>query len=544
MNNNSVLLLLFMLVVATASDATNTDRIIDRIVDRSIDHIVDHIVDHNIAHKTEALTIPAIHQAMRDGKLTSSQLTQHYLQRIVALNPKLNAVITINPKAQRDAKRADAQATQLKQQNQPWPLLLGVPVLVKDNIDTADGMANTGGSVLLKKHTPKHDAFVIQQLRQAGAVILGKANLSEWANFRSTRSNSGWSAMGGQTRNPFDITRSPCGSSSGSGVAVSANLTQVAIGTETDGSITCPSSMNGVVGIKPTIGAVSRAGIIPISSQFDTAGPMARSVTDAVFLLQAMLGRDERDTHSVQMPFDDLTQYLNSKGLQGKRIGIVSNYASPHPKVNTLFRQAVDAMRNAGAVIIDNVVIKTKGEWRTAQLNALLWDFKDEIADYLKTTDMPFNTLAELIALNNKHAAEELTTFGQEIFIMAEATQGKQTQHYRQERQTLLDLARKKGIDAALKQHNLDILIAPTTQPAWKIDRVNGDYFSGSASSPAAIAGYPHISVPMGFVLHLPVGISFFSTANSEPILIEAAYHFEQITQARRAPSLRANGTP
>lgn len=521
MKNHPVLLLLSMLIVATTSDAANAE--------------------HDIKYSTEALTIPAIHQAMRDDKLTSSQLTQHYLQRILALNPKINAVITVNPKAQQDAKRADALAAQLKRQNQPWPLLLGVPILVKDNIDTADGMANTGGSVLLKDHYPKHDAFVIQQLRQAGAIILGKANLSEWANFRSTRSNSGWSAMGGQTRNPFDITRSPCGSSSGSGAAVSANLTQVAIGTETDGSIICPAAMNGVVGIKPTVGAVSRTGIIPISSQFDTAGPMARSVTDAVFLLQAMLGLDERDTHSVPMPFDDLTQYLNSNGLQGKRIGIASNYASAHPKVNALFSRAVETMRNAGAVIIDNVVIKTKGEWHQAQLNALLWDFKDEIADYLKTTDMPFNTLAELIALNNQYAAKELTAFGQELFIMAEATQGKQSQHYRQQRQNLLDLARAKGIDAALKQHDLDLLIAPTTQPAWKIDLVNGDYYSGSASSPAAISGYPHISVPMGFVLHLPVAISFFSTANSEPMLIEAAYHFEQITQARRAPSLGAN---
>lgn len=520
MNKNNALFLIFTLVTLVAS---------------SVSYATD---------KAESLTIPAIHSKMRTGKLTSLELTQHYLQRVKALNPKINAVIAVNPNAQRDAKQADELAAKLTKQNQPWPLLLGIPVLVKDNIDTADGMANTAGSILLKNNFPKHDAFVIQQLRQAGAIILGKANLSEWANFRSTRSNSGWSAMGGQTRNPFDITRSPCGSSSGSGAAVSANLSQVAIGTETDGSITCPSAINGVVGIKPTIGAVSRSGIIPISSQFDTAGPMARSVTDAVILLQAMLGYDENDQHSSKVPFSDLTEHLKPSGLKGKRIGIVSNYASAHPKVDALFNQAVKAMEKAGAIIVDDVKIATKGQWRQAQLNALLWDFKDEVADYLKTTDMPFHTLAELIALNDKHAAEELAQFGQEIFTMADATKGKQSENYQKQRETLLSLARKKGIDATLKQHNLDILIAPTTDPAWKIDMINGDYFPGSATSPAAIAGYPHITVPMGFVLHLPVGMSFFSTANSEPVLIEAAYHFEQITQARRAPQLQANVTP
>jgi len=495
-------------------------------------------------NKAESLTIPQMHNKMREGTFTSLTLTQHYLKQIEKFNPKINAVIAVNPNAVSDAKRADELGKQLASQNKPWPLLLGVPVLLKDNIDTADGMANTGGSVLLKNNYPKHDAFVVQQLRNAGAIILGKANLSEWANFRSTRSNSGWSAMGGQTRNPFDITRSACGSSSGSGASVSANLTQVAIGTETDGSITCPAAINGVVGFKPTVGAVSRTGIIPISSEFDTAGPMARSVTDAVILLQAMQGYDKQDSHSRKIANADLTKHLTANGLKGKRIGIASNYASAHPKVDAVFRDAVEAMRKAGAIIVDDAAITTKDQWRQQQINALLWDFKDEVADYLKTTDMPFKTLKELIALNEKHSAEELAQFGQEIFAMAEGTQGKQAENYQEERKTLLALAREKGIDATLKQRNLDMLIAPTTDPAWKIDMINGDYFPGSATSPAAIAGYPHITVPMGFVLHLPVGMSFFSTANSEPVLIEAAYHFEQLTQARRAPQLQASNAP
>lgn len=484
------------------------------------------------------LTIPELQEKMAAGKLTSARLTQFYLQQIEALNPKLHAVITVNPSALKDAQQADQQ----RQSGKPLGLLHGIPLLLKDNIDTADGMPNTGGSVLLKDNIPQQDAFIVSQLRNAGAIILGKANLSEWANFRSTRSSSGWSGMGGQTRNPYDITRTPCGSSSGSGVAVAANMTQVAIGTETDGSITCPSSANGVVGIKPTVGSVSRSGIIPISSNHDTAGPMARSVTDAVYLLQAILGEDKQDRLSFasdNITNHQLLKHLKADGLKGKRIGIVTNYESAHPEVNAIFKRAVRIMQDAGAIIVKDAQIETKGKWHKQQYNTLLWDFKDEVAEYLKTTKLGVKTLNDLIVQNKEHSEQELVVFGQEIFETANQTQGKSEPDYEKNLTEMMAMARENGIDATLKKHNLDILIAPTTGPAWKIDAINGDHFQGSATSPAAVSGYPHITVPMGYVLHLPVGISFFSGKNTEPTLIEAAYHFEQITKVRRPPYVK-----
>lgn len=487
----------------------------------------------------QALTIPELQEKMASGELSSAALTQHYLTQITSLNPTLNAVITVNPKAIEQAKAAD----NIRQTKEPLGLLHGIPVLLKDNIDTNDGMPNTAGSLLLKDNRPENDAFVTQKLREAGAIILGKANLSEWANFRSTRSVSGWSAMGGQARNPYDITRTPCGSSSGSGVAVAAALTQVAVGTETDGSITCPSSVNGIVGIKPTVGSVSRSGIIPISSHHDTAGPMARNVTDAVYLLQAMLGEDKADHLGFKSPHDDnqLIDALKTEGLKGKRIGVVSNYLNPNPKVNALFKEAVSILRKAGATIVEGANIETRGEWGQLQYNTLLWDFKDEIADYLATTKSEGKTLEDIIAFNESAHEKEMPFFDQEIFDTANRSKGKREPNYQENVKTMFSLAREKGIDATLKQHKLDMLIAPTSGPAWKIDPINGDHFQGSASSPAAISGYPHITVPMGYVLHLPVGISFFAGKNSETTLIEAAYHFEQITQFRRAPYVRAN---
>ncbi len=489
----------------------------------------------------DKLTIPDLHKKMAAGELSSVKLTQFYLQQIESLNPKLHAVITVNPNALEDAQKSDKKRKDAASNNNKLGLLHGIPVLLKDNIDTADGMPTTGGSVLLKNHFPQKDAFVVTQLRNAGAIILGKANLSEWANFRSTRSSSGWSGMGGQTRNPYDITRTPCGSSSGSGVAVAANMTQIAIGTETDGSIICPSASNGVVGFKPTVGLVSRTGIIPISSNHDTAGPMARSVTDAVFLLQSMLGNDAQDGHSFTnkaLSNNGLLKHLKADGLKGKRIGVVSNYQSAHPEVNAIFKRSVGIMREAGAIIVEDAPIETKGKWRQHQYNTLLWDFKDEIASYLSTTKLEAKSLNDLIVLNKTHSKDELVVFGQEIFETANQTKGKNEPNYQKNLSEMMAMVREQGIDATMKKHDLDILIAPTSGPAWKIDPINGDHFQGSATSPAAISGYPHITVPMGYVLHLPVGISFFAGKNSEPTLIEAAYHFEQATKVRRAPHL------
>ena len=484
------------------------------------------------------LTIPQIHQKMQQGALTSEQLVRFYLHRIDALNPKLNAVITVNPKALEDAVLADKQ---LAENNEKFGLLHGIPVLIKDNIDTNDGMPNTAGSELLKDNLPKQNAFIVEQLKKAGAIILGKTNLSEWANFRSTRSISGWSSLGGLTRNPYDLSRSTCGSSSGSGAAVAADLAQVAIGTETDGSITCPASMTGVVGFKPSVGSVSRSGIIPISSNFDTAGPMARNVTDAVYLLQAMLGKDSNDSASYAhsaLSEESLVEYLKEQGLKGKRIGIASNYRHEHPEVNALFNQAVNLMRKAGAEIITEAPIETKNQWRLQQYKILLWDFKDEIAEYLKNTKVKPDTLNDLVLENKEHMASVMQLFAQDIFEQANQSKGKAEESYQQVLEELLTLAKDKGIDATLEKHKLDMLIAPTTGPAWKLDIINGDHFSGAASSPAAIAGYPHITVPMGYVLHMPVGISFFSKKNNEAELIEAAYHFEQLTKVRVPPNI------
>ncbi|UAA39318.1 amidase [Paraneptunicella aestuarii] len=492
-------------------------------------HAVDAIVSQ--------LTIPQIHEKMRAGELTSEQLTRFYLHRIDVLNPKVNAVITLNPKALNDAIQADKTLAANKEN---LGLLHGIPILLKDNIDTNDGMPNTAGSELLKYNIPKHNAFIVDQLKKAGAIILGKTNLSEWANFRSTRSISGWSSHGGQTRNPYDLSRSPCGSSSGSGAAIAAELAQVAVGTETDGSITCPSAMMSVVGFKPSVGSVSRSGIIPISSQFDTAGPMARSVTDAVYLLQAMLGKDDKDAASYEHSgfSNQLIQHLKAEGLKGKRIGIVSNYMHSHPQVNALFNRAVNVMREAGAEIITEAPITTKNQWRVDQYNILLWDFKDEVADYLKHSGIKAKTLNDLILRNKEFSASTMPLFSQDIFEQANSSQGKQEKEYQNTLTRLLSMVREQGIDATLKAHNLDILIAPSTGPAWKLDIINGDHFNGSSSSPAAIAGYPHITVPMGYVSHMPAGISFFASKDQEADIIEAAYHFEQLTQFRIAPNI------
>ncbi len=479
-------------------------------------------------------TIQNIHQKFQQGTLTAVQLVEFYLDRIQKIDDSgaaLNSVVQINPNALAQAKMLDQY---YKKQGLKGKLH-GIPVLLKDNIDTLDNMANTAGSMALRYNYPKKPAFLVQQLEQAGAIILGKTNLSEWANFRSTHSSSGWSGLYGQTKNPYDLAASPCGSSAGSGVAIAANLAVLAVGTETDGSITCPASVNGIVGIKPTLGTISRSGIIPLAHSQDTAGPMARTVTDAVIMLQTMVAFDSQDKQAIKNKIDFI-QHLKKSGLKGKRIGIVRNLSGYLPQVDQHFAKALQDLSKQGAILIDDLTIKR--EWNEAEFEVLLYEFKADINHYLANTatGVP-KSLTELIAFNNDHAAQEMPYFGQEIFLMAEEKSDLNDKAY------LKALKKAKGsaqqaIDNLLKEHNLDLLVAPTAGPAWKIDWVNGDHYLGSASSPAAVSGYPHITVPMGYIHGLPIGLSFFSHKNSEGVLIEAAYNYEQATQHRIEPNL------
>lgn len=489
------------------------------------------------AQINESMTINDIHRQMDLKKLTSVQLVEYYLERIKRIDNnglKLNSVVQINKKALIQAKELDDY---FKENGLKGPLH-GIPVLLKDNIDTLDGMANTAGSLALAKNHPKQEAFLVKQLKQAGAIILGKTNLTEWANFRSTSSSSGWSGLYGQTKNPYDITRSPCGSSSGSGVAVSANLTTIAVGTETDGSVICPAAMTGIVGIKPTVGTVSRQGIIPISHSQDTAGSMARNVTDAVILLKAMVAVDKRDRANLASKID-YCSHLRIDGLKGKRIGIVRNLMGYHKKLDSVFEQAIKDLKAQGAVIVDNANIETNGQWDDAEFEVLLYEFKQGLNDYLQGTKQGNpKSLEQLIEFNKKHRDKEMPHFDQEIFEMAQAKSDLSDQIYKDALQNSRKLTREKGIDAVLKSHNLDLLIAPTVQPAWKTDWVNGDHYLGSATSAAAVSGYPHITVPMGFVKGLPVGLSMFAGRLQEGTLIEAAFGYEQATKHRKAPAL------
>lgn len=484
----------------------------------------------------EEATIEQIQQQIQAGQLSSMALVQYYLQRIQQYDDNgitLNAVVQLNDNALKRAKMLDKERLE-KGLRGP---LHGIPILLKDNIDTAEGMANTAGSMALQHNYPEDDAFLVKQLRDAGAIILGKANLSEWANFRSTHASSGWSGLYGQSKNPYDITRSPCGSSSGSAIAVAANLTILAIGTETDGSVTCPASANGVVGIKPSLGTVSRDGIIPISHSQDTAGSMARTVTDAVHLLAAMVAVDRQDEGSVKSKID-YSSHLKVDGLKGKRIGIVRNLMGYHPGVDQTFEKAVAVLKAQGAIIVDNANIETVGQWDEAEFEVLLYEFKADLNDYLgKTTANQPKSLEALIRYNEQYKRQEMAYFGQELFYMAQAKKSLDDKAYKKHRQTAKALSGKKGIDATLKKHQLDILIAPTAQPAWKIDKINGDHYMGSASSPAATSGYPHITVPMGQVHGLPVGLSFFAGFLEEGQLIEAAYGYEQASLQRRKPA-------
>ncbi len=485
----------------------------------------------------EELTIDQIQTQVAQGHLSYEALVRYYLDRIEQYDDngvKLNAVVTISQDAIKQAQALDKAQASGKMRGK----LHGIPVLLKDNIDTADGMANTAGSWALKDNYPSKDAFLVRRLRDEGAIILGKVNLSQWANFRSTNSASGWSALHGQTRNPYDNTRSPCGSSSGSGVAVSANLTVLAVGTETDGSVTCPSAVNGVVGIKPTLGTISRNGIIPIAHSQDTAGPMARTVTDAVYMLQAMVARDKKDKGAVTSNIDYVS-HLKADGLKGKRIGVVRNLMGYHSKLDTVFTQALEHFKAQGAIIVENANIDTVGSWGEDEYTVLLYEFKHDINQYLAQTKRGLpKSLGDLIAFNNRFTPLEMPYFGQEIFLMAQEKGALSDDTYKSALTNAKLNAGKKGIDEALVKYNVEILIAPTTGPAWKIDYVNGDHYSGSATSAAAVSGYPHITVPMGTVQGLPVGMSFFASALQEGKLIEAAYSFEQAAKARVKPQL------
>ncbi len=484
--------------------------------------------------------IDELQARMGRGELTSHALTQAYLDRIAAIDdagPRLNAVIEINAAA---LKEADARDAERKAGRVRGPLH-GVPILLKDNID-ATPMANSAGSLALASHHPRTDAFVVARLRDAGAVILGKTNLSEWANFRSSRSISGWSARGGQTLNPYALDRSPCGSSSGSGAAVAASLAAAAIGTETDGSIVCPSSVAGLVGIKPTVGLVSRSGIIPISHSQDTPGPMARSVADAATLLSAMVGRDDADAATAESTGRAIFDYharLNTDGLRGARIGVLRKAMGFHPATDAALQRSLDAMRQAGAEIVD-VELPTAGQWNDAEMDVLLYEFKHGVNAYLARSGAPVNSLAGLIEYNRGNTKTEMPFFAQELFERAQAKGTLDEMAYIDARSKAKRLAGAEGLEAVLAASTLDAIVAPATAPAWLIDPVNGDHFLGEGYGAAAVAGTPSITVPMGDYFGLPMGIVFMGSAWSEPRLIELAYAFEQKTKARKAPQFLA----
>jgi amidase len=492
----------------------------------------------------EEVTLAKLQAGMKQGKFSAASLAEKYLARIREIDkagPAVNSVIEINPDALEIARSLDRE----RKAKGPRGPLHGIPILIKDNIGTHDRMQTTAGSLALVGAIPPKDSFVARKLREAGAVILGKTNLSEWANFRSTHSTSGWSGRGGLTRNPFALDRNPCGSSSGSGAAASANLCALAIGTETDGSIVCPSSANGLVGIKPTLGLVSRSGIVPIAHSQDTAGPMARTVTDAAILLGALAGVDADDSATAASEGKaaaDYTKYLDAQGLKGARIGVVRKLSGFNDAVDKLMNDAIAEMKRHGAEIIDPANIEAVDKLDKTEELVLQYEFKADLNAYLSGLGpgAPVHTLAEIIEFNAKNKEREMPYFGQELFTKSQALGPLTTKEYLDALENDHRLSRTEGIDAVMDKLKLDTLVAPTGGPAWTTDLVNGDHDSGGSSSPAAVAGYPDITVPAGFVFGLPVGISFFGRAWSEPTLIKLAYAFEQATRHRRAPRFLA----
>ena len=492
------------------------------------------------AFELDEATIADLQTGMASGKYSAHSLARKYLDRIDDIDkhgPAINSVIELNPEALSIASDLDKE----RKTKGPRGRLHGIPVLIKDNIDTHDRMTTTAGSLALGGSIPLQDSFVAKKLREAGAVILGKTNLSEWANFRSSHSSSGWSGRGAQTRNPYVLDRNPCGSSSGTGAAISANLSAIGIGTETDGSVVCPANANSLVGIKPTVGLISRAGIIPISHSQDTAGPMCRTVTDAAILLGALTGIDSRDDATkvgAGKSFADYAKFLDTNGLKGARIGVHRKGFGFNDAVDKLMVDCIDIMKRRGATVIDPADIPTQGKFDDSELEVLLYEFKAGLNSYLASLGprAPLKSLKEIIDFNEQYRDREMPYFGQDLFIKAQAKGPLTDKAYRNALAKDQRMSRKEGIDFVMDKNKLDALIAPTGGPAWTTDWVNGDHFTGGYSTASAVAGYPHITVPAGYVFGLPVGISFFGRAWSEPTLIKFAYAFEQATKARRAP--------
>jgi amidase len=493
----------------------------------------------------EETGIDALQAAMNDGRLTARALTQAYLDRIDRMDrkgPTLRSMLDVNPEALAIADALDAER-RAKGARGP---LHGVPILLKDNVGTHDKMSTTAGSLAMEGSIPPRDSTVAERLRAKGAILLGKTNMSEWANIRSDKSSSGWSARGGQCRNPYVLDRNPCGSSSGSGTAVAASLGAAAIGTETDGSIVCPSNATGLVGIKPTLGLVSRAGIIPIAHSQDTAGPMARTVRDAALVLGAIAAVDARDaaTSGARGHTEaDYTKFLDADGLKGARIGVVRKRTSFNRDVERLYGDAVLVLQKLGAVLVDPAEIPHLGEYDETELEVLLFELKADLNAYLATLgpSAPMKTLADVIAFNEKNADREMPCFGQELFIKAQAKGPLTEKVYLDALARNHRLSREEGLDAVLSQHALDAVVAPTGGPAWLTDCAVGDHFGGGSSTPAAVAGYPNITVPCGWSFGLPVGISFMGRAWSEPTLLRLAYAYEQATRWRKPPRYRAS---
>jgi amidase len=486
----------------------------------------------------DELSIADLQSAMGAGKFTARSITQKYLERIEHVDkqgPTVNSVIEVNPDALAIAESLDKER---KEKGARGPLH-GIPVLIKDNIDTADRMQTTAGSLALLHSRPPRDSFVAQKLREAGAVILGKTNLSEWANIRSSHSTSGWSGRGGLTKNPYSLDRNPCGSSSGSGAAVAANLCAVAVGTETDGSVVCPSSANGLVGIKPTLGLISRSGIIPIAHSQDTAGPMTRTVRDAAILLSPLAGQDSRDSatsESTGKLSADYTRFLDANGLRGARIGIARKYFGFNDAVDDLMNNVIDEMKRQGAVIVDPADLPSHGKFDDTEFTVLLYELKEDLKSYLATRPGAPQSLKEVIEFNERNKDKEMPYFAQDIFLKAEGKGPLTSKEYLDALEKNHRLSRKEGIDAVMDKNNLDAIMAPTGAPAWLTDLVTGDHAIGGSSNAAAVAGYPDITVPAGFIDGLPVGVSFFGRPWSEPTLLKIAYGFEQATKVRKPP--------
>src|SRR5882757_2011626 len=492
------------------------------------------------AFELDEITITDLQDGMKSGKFTAHSLVEKYLARIDEIDkhgPSINAIIEVNPDALSLADTLDQE----RKAKGPRGPMHGIPVLIKDNIDTADKMMTTAGSLALVGSKPAQDSYVAQKLRSAGAVILGKTNLSEWANIRSNHSTSGWSGRGGLTKNPHALDRNPCGSSSGTGAGISANLCAVGIGTETAGSIVCPSSSNGLAGIKPTVGLVSRNGIIPISHTQDGAGPMCRTIRDAATLLGVLTGVDSGDpatAASIGKSYTDYTQFCDPNGLKGARIGVARKYFGFNDAVDALMDQSLDAMKKQGATLLDPAEIETLGKFDETELLVFMYELKADLNAYLARLgpNAPVRTLKDIIDFNERNRQKELPYFGQDLFVKSEGKGPLTEKAYLEAAEKNHRLARTEGIDATMDKHHLDALVAPTGGPAWLTDLVTGDHFGGGSSNAAAVAGYPNINVTAGSISGLPVGISFFGRAWSEPTLIKIAYSYEQDTKARQAP--------